>query len=148
MIFHRHWPISMLLHFFHWSLWKKWNTMLIGQSGPIGSLLHTDTQWKKSEIIRWLVRAEHVNCCDRIIEMTRTGFRKLYFFSYSLQRTLAWLQEQQKMILMEKNQPLLSWEVSQPPPYAQKSQHAPVVSHQEQQEATSWKRVWKSDILT
>ena len=49
---------------------------------------------------------------------------------------------------METNQSLLSWEVSQPPPYAQKSQHAPVVLHQEQQEATLWKRVWKSDILT
>ena len=32
---------------------------------------------------------------------------------------------------------LLSWEVSQPPPYAQKCQPAPVVSCQEQLEATT-----------
>ena len=32
------------------------------------------------------------------------------------------------MMLMEKNQPLLSWKVSLPLPYAQKSQSAPVIN--------------------
>ena len=68
--------------------------------------------------------------------MTRTEFRKLYFFSYSLQRTSHGFKKNRKTILIEINQSLLSWEVSQPPPYAQKCQPAPVVSHQEQQEAT------------
>ena len=35
------------------------------------------------------------------------------------------------------NQSILSWEVSQHPPYAQKCQPIPVVSRQEQQEATT-----------
>ena len=34
---------------------------------------------EKSVILCWLVRAEHVNCCDEIIEMMRTRFRKFYF---------------------------------------------------------------------
>ena len=38
---------------------------------------------------------------------------------------------------METNQSLLSWEVSRPSSYAQKSQPAPVVSRREQQEATT-----------
>ena len=69
--------------------------------------------------------------------MTRTEFRKLYFFSYSLQRTSHDFEKNRKMILVEMNQSILSWEVNQPPPYAQKCQPAPVVSRQEQQEATT-----------
>ena len=68
--------------------------------------------------------------------MTRTGFRKLYFFSYSLQCTSHDLENSRKMMLMEMNQSLLSWEVSQPPPYAHKRSQ-PVVTHREQQEATT-----------
>ena len=41
-------------------------------------------------------------------------------------------------MLMETNQSLLSWEVSQPPPYAHhKSQPVAVVTRREQQEATT-----------
>ena len=69
--------------------------------------------------------------------MTRTEFRKLYFFSNSLQRTSHDFEKNRKTILVEMNQSLLSWEVSQPPPYAQKRQPAPAVSCQEQQEATT-----------
>ena len=46
--------------------------------------------------------------------MMRTGFRKLYFFSYFLG-----FENNRKMLPMEKNQSLLNWKVSQPPPYAQ-----------------------------
>ena len=43
-----------------------------------------------------------------------------------------------KTMLKEKNQSLLSWELSQPPPYAHtKSEPAAVVTRQEQQEATT-----------
>ena len=51
--------------------------------------------------------------------MTRTEFRKLYFFSYSLQCTSHDFEKNRKTILVEMNQSILSWEVSQPPPYAQ-----------------------------
>ena len=67
--------------------------------------------------------------------MTRTEFRKLYFFTYSLQRTSHDFEYNRKTILVEMNQSILSWEVSQPPPYAQNCQPAPAVS-QEQQETT------------
>ena len=41
-------------------------------------------------------------------------------------------------MLTEKNQSLLSWVVSQPPPYAQKkSQPAAVITRREQQKATT-----------
>ena len=69
--------------------------------------------------------------------MTRTGFRKLYFFSYSLQRTSHDFENNRKTMPMETNQSLLGWEVSQPLPYAQKSQPAAVVTRREQQEATT-----------
>ena len=75
---------------------------------------------EKSEILCWLVWAEHANCCHRIIEMMRTGFRKLYFFSYFLQRTSHDFENNRKMLPMETYQPLLCWKVSQPPRYAQK----------------------------
>ena len=65
--------------------------------------------------------------------MTRTEFRKLYFFSYSLQRTSHDFENNRKTILVEMNQS----EVSQPPPYTQNCQPAPVVSRQEQQETTT-----------
>ena len=52
--------------------------------------------------------------------MTRTEFRKLYFSPI--------LREKQKDIFVEMNQSLLTWEVSKPPPYAQKCQSAPVMS--------------------
>ena len=62
--------------------------------------------------------------------MTRTGFRKLSFFSYSLQRTS---HDFRKTMLMEKKQSVF---LSQPPPYAQKkSQPAAVVTRREQQES-------------
>ena len=66
--------------------------------------------------------------------MTRTEFRKFYFFSYSLQHTLHDFEKNRKTILVEMNQSILSWEVSH---YPQKCQPAPVVSRQEQQEATT-----------
>ena len=69
--------------------------------------------------------------------MTRIEIRKLYFFSYSLQRTSHDFENNRKTILVEMNQSILSWEVSQPPPYAQNCQPAPVVSRQEQQETTT-----------
>ena len=52
--------------------------------------------------------------------MTRTGFRMLCFFSYSLQRTLHNFENNSKTMLTEKNQSLLSWVVSQHLPYAHK----------------------------
>ena len=67
--------------------------------------------------------------------MTRTGFRKLNFFSYSLQHTSHDFKNNRKTMLTETNQSLLSWEVSQPPPYAQNSQPTAVVTRQEQQGA-------------
>ena len=62
-----------------------------------------------------------MNCCQGIAEMTRTrtGFRKLSFFSYSLQRTSHDFENNRKTMLTEENQSILSWVVSQPPPYAQ-----------------------------
>ena len=54
--------------------------------------------------------------------MTRTGFRKLYFFSYSLQHDF---ENNSKTMRMEMNQSLLSWVVSQPTPYAQKVSQLP-----------------------
>ena len=71
--------------------------------------------------------------------MTGTEFRKLYFFSYSLQRTSSHdVENNRKTILVEMNQSLLSWEVSQPPPYTQKCQPAAVVTRREQQEAATY----------
>ena len=55
------------------------------------------------------------NCCQGIIEMTRTGF---FFFPFSLQRTSHDLENNRKMILTKNNQSLHSWELSQPPQYA------------------------------
>ena len=52
--------------------------------------------------------------------MTRTGFRKVVFFLYSLLRTSHDFENNRKTMLKEKNQSLLSWVVSQPPSYAQK----------------------------
>ena len=69
--------------------------------------------------------------------MMRTGFRKLSFFSYSLQHTSHDFENNRKMMLTETNQSLLTWEVSQPPLYAQKSQPSAVVTRREQQEATT-----------
>ena len=69
--------------------------------------------------------------------MTITGFRKLCFFSYSLQHTPHDFENNRKTMLTEKNQSLLSWVVSQPQPYAQKNQPAAVVTRREQQEATT-----------
>ena len=60
----------------------------------------------------------------------RTGFRKLHFFSYSLQRTLHDFKNNRKMMLAVTNQ-------SQPPPYAQKSQPAAFETHREQQKVTT-----------
>ena len=69
--------------------------------------------------------------------MTGTGFRKLSFFSYSLQCTSHDFENNKKTMLTEKNQSLHSWVVSQPPPYAHKSQPAAVVTRRKQQEATT-----------
>ena len=52
--------------------------------------------------------------------MTRTGFRKLYFFSYSLQRTSHDFENNRKTMLMETNHSA-----------------AAVVTRREQQEATT-----------
>ena len=68
--------------------------------------------------------------------MMRTGYRKLCLISYSLQHTSHDVDNNRKTMLMERNQSLLSWEVSQPPPYAQKSQPDAVMTRLEQQEAT------------
>ena len=105
---------------------------------------------EKSRIACRLVRAEYANCCHGIIEMMRTGFRKLYFFSYSLQRTSHDFENNRKTMLTETNQSLLSWEVSQPPPCEQKSQPTAVVTRREQQEAATHcgSEFEKSDILT
>ena len=75
---------------------------------------------EKSGIACCLVRAEYPNCCHGINEMTRTGFRQLCFFSYSLQCTSHDFENNRKTMLTEKNQPLPSWVVSQPPPYEEK----------------------------
>ena len=45
-----------------------------------------------------------------------------------------------KAMLMETNQPLLSWKVSQPPLYAQKSQPAPVLNFNSMS-CWSWKSI-------
>ena len=63
--------------------------------------------------------------------MTRTGFGKLIFslILYNID-----FENNRKTMLTEKNQSLLlSWVVSQPPPYAQKGQPAAVVTRREQQ---------------
>ena len=62
--------------------------------------------------------------------MTRTRFRKLSFFSYSLQHTSHdFKNKQQKDNAHGNNQSLVSWELSQPPPYAHtKSESAAVVT--------------------
>ena len=57
--------------------------------------------------------------------MMRTGFRKLLFFSTDLTHAF---KNNRKTMLMETNQPLLSWKVRQPPPYAEKSQPTPVLN--------------------
>ena len=86
--------------------------MLIGQSG-----------------VRELLPRNHRN--------DRTGFRKLCFFSYSLQRTSHDFENNRKTMLMETNKSLLGWEVSQPPPYAQKKSARCRRDSLEQQEATT-----------
>ena len=79
--------------------------------------------------------------------MTRTEFRKLYFFSYSLRRTSHDFEKNKKTILVEMNQSIVSWEVCQPPPYAQNCQPAPVVSRQEQQETTTHGSEFENQIF-
>ena len=72
--------------------------------------------------------------------MTRTGFRKLCFFLVfsKTDSTSHDFENNRKRMLTEKNQSLLSWVVSQPPPYAHKeSQPAAIVTRQEQQVATT-----------
>ena len=56
---------------------------------------------EKSGIASWLVRVECANCCHRIVEMMRTGFRKLCFFSYSQQRTSHDFENNRKTMLTE-----------------------------------------------
>ena len=83
--------------------------------------------------------------------MTGTEFRKLYFFSYSLQRTSSHdVENNRKTILVEMNQSLLSWEVSQPPPYTQKmsARCRRDLPGAARSHYLLWKRVRKSDILT
>ena len=58
--------------------------------------------------------------------MTKTGSRKLRYFSYSLQRTSHDFENNIKMMLAVKNQSLLSWVVSQSHPVHKKGQPAPL----------------------
>ena len=71
--------------------------------------------------------------------MTRTGFRKLSLFSYSLQRTSLDFENNRKTMLTEKriSHYYSAGYMSQPSPYAQKSQPAAIVTHREQQETTT-----------
>ena len=82
--------------------------------------------------------------------MTITGYRTPSFSPYSLQRTSHDIENNRKMMLVEKNQSVLSWVVSQPPPYAQKKsarcrRDSPGAARSHY---TLWKRVSKSDILS
>ena len=63
--------------------------------------------------------------------MMETGF-SFVFFSYSLQHTSHDFENNRKTMLTEKNHTLLSWVVSQPPPYAQKKSALCVVPRREQ----------------
>ena len=77
-------------------------------------------QWK-SGIAHWLVRVEYMNCCHVLSKWWELDLESFVFFSFSLQRNSHDFEDNRKTILTETDQSLLSWEVSQPPPYAQKS---------------------------
>ena len=73
-----------------------------------------------------------------IIEMTRTGFRKLYFLSYFFATYLTHdFKNNRKTTLMETNQPLLSWSSE-----SAKSQPAPVLNFN-----SVSRRSWKSILI-
>ena len=90
--------------------------MLISQSGPISSLLHFFHWYTRNTKLIGPSRAREL--LPGIIEMMRTGFRKLYFFFYSLLCTTHDFKNNRKTMLTETNQSLLIWD--QPLPYAQK----------------------------
>ena len=73
--------------------------------------------------------------------MTRTRFRKLYFFSYSLQRTSHDFEKDNprgnESVTTQLGSESASALSTKPLPYPQNCQPAPVVSRQEQQEATT-----------
>ena len=86
--------------------------------------------------------------------MMRTGFRKLYVFSYFVQCTSHDFENNREMLPMETNQPLLSWRASQPLHYAHsKNRPAPVLdsnsmSRRIRRAARSVQSSLKTDILT
>ena len=75
----------------------------------------TTVRSEKSETLCMLIgqSGAHELSPQNHLEMTRTGFRKLYF----LQRTSHDFENNIKILLMETNQPLLSWKMMH---YAQK----------------------------
>ena len=84
---------------------------------------------EKSEILYRLVRVEHANCGLGINELTRTGFRSLYFSPIFYNVPHMTSRTTGRQCSWKMSQPLLSWIVSQPPPSAQKnSQPAPVLN--------------------
>ena len=97
---------------------------------------------EKSGIASWLVRAEYANCCHRIVETTRTWFRKLCFFSYSLQHNV--LHKTSKTTERRCSRKRISHYsvVSQPPPYEQKKKSARC-RRDSQRAARSLYSLWK-----
>ena len=69
--------------------------------------------------------------------MTRTGFRKLSFFSYSLQRTSYDFENNRKTMLTEKSVSIQLGSESASTLCTKRSQPAAVVTRREQQEATT-----------
>ena len=92
---------------------------LIGQNYLTIKRFHRYTVKKVKYYADWSERSTQVGR-HGIIEMIRTGFRELYFFSYFIQCTSHDFENNRKTLLMETNQPILSWKVSQPPHYAKK----------------------------
>ena len=130
---------------------------LIGQSGPIISLLnffHRYTVKKVKYYADWSERSTQVGR-HGIIEMIRTGFRELYFFSYFIQCTSHDFENNRKTMLIGKesattqvesesaSSPILTRKVS-PLLFSTLTACLAGVGRA----YSSWKRLLKSDILT